>query len=216
MIPAQNDEMANDIKLMEEIVKTETNIKEIEILAVDNDFIRKKAKANFKTLGKKLGTKMKWAAGKIEQFSNETIEKMQVNGFIHLEDDLAKDGSEIIINYEDIDIITDELPGYEIASNGTLTVALDIVISETLQLEGYAREFVNKIQNIRKDNGFELTDKVEVFVSENETVHNSFIKFKDYICAEILAEKLEFVADLQEGIQIDIYHATLKVNVIKK
>ena len=215
-IPAQNDVMASNIKLVEDIIKTETNIKEIEILGVDNDFIKKKAKANFKTLGKKLGPKMKWAAGEIEKFSNETIEKVQNHGFILFDDSIAKDSDNIIINIEDIDIITDEIPGYEIASKGTLTVALDIVITETLREEGYAREFVNKIQTIRKDSGFELTDKVAVFVSVNQIVHNSFMKFKDYICAEILAERLEFVADLQEGIQIEVNDATLKVNVIKK
>ncbi len=215
-IPAQNDEIAESIKQIEEIVKTETNIKEIEILAVDNDFIRKKAKANFKTLGKKLGTKMKWAATEIERFSNETIEQVQNKGFILLHDDRAEDVSKITIDYDDLEIITDEIPGYEIAIKGTLTVALDIVITEALQMEGYAREFVNKVQNIRKDNGLELIDKIEVFVSENETVHNSFMKFKDYICAEILAEKLEFVVDLQEGTQIEVNDASLKVNVIKK
>ena len=215
-IPAQNDNMAADIKLIEDIIKSETNIKEIELLAVDNDFIRKKAKANFKTLGKKLGSKMKWAASEIEKFSNETIEKVQNEGFALNNATIAEDEEQIIINAEDIEIITDEIPGYEIASKGSLTVALDIVISVELKQEGYAREFVNRVQNIRKDNGFELTDKVEVFVSENETVHKSFMKFKDYICAEILAEKLEFVADLQQGTQIEVNDATLKVNVIKK
>ena len=215
-IPAQNDTMAADIKLIEDIIKSETNIKEIELLAVDNDFIRKKAKANFKTLGKKLGAKMKWAASEIEKFSNETIEKVQNEGFALNNATIAEDEEQIIINAEDIEIITDEIPGYEIASKGSLTVALDIVISVELKQEGYAREFVNRVQNIRKDNGFELTDKVEVFVSENETVHKSFMKFKDYICAEILAEKLEFVADLQQGTQIEVNDATLKVNVIKK
>ncbi len=214
-IPAQNPEMAENIKLIEGIIKTETNIKEIEILSPDNDFIKKKAKANFKTLGKKLGTKMKWAAAEIEKFSNEIIEKVQTEGYVLRESDSAKDDDRIFINSEDIEIITDEIPGFEIASKGTLTVALDVVITETLQMEGYAREFVNKVQNIRKDNGFELTDKVHVFVTDNEIVHNSFMKFKDYICAEILAEKLEFVADLQQGTQIEVNDATLKVNVIK-
>ena len=215
-IPAQSDEMAADIKLIAGIVKTETNIKDIEILAVDNDFIRKKAKANFKTLGKRLGTKMKWAAGEIEKFSNDTIEQIQNGYYILFEGDVSKDEQDIVINNEDIEIITDEIPGFEIASKGSLTVALDIVITESLQMEGYAREFINKVQNIRKDNGFELIDRVDVFVSENEIVHNSFMKFKDYICAEILAEKLEFVVDLQQGIQIEVNDATLKVNVIKK
>ena len=215
-IPAQNDEMAVDIKLMENIIKTETNIKEVEILSADNDFIRKKAKANFKTLGKKLGSKMKWAAGEIEKFSNETIEKVQTIDFLLYEGDKAQDEQDIVISSEDIDIVTDEIPGYEIATKGSLTVALDIIITDILQEEGYAREFVNKVQNIRKEKGFELTDRVDVFVSENETVHNSFMKFKDYICSEILADRLDFVPDLLEGTQIEVNDAQLNVNVIKK
>ena len=215
-IPAQNDEMAVDIKLMENILKTETNIKEVEILSAGNDFIRKKAKANFKTLGKKLGTKMKWAAGEIEKFSNETIEKVQIGDYVLYKGDTAKDEQDIVINSEDIDIVTDEIPGYEIATKGSLTVALDITITDILQEEGYAREFVNKVQNIRKEKGFELTDRVDVFVSENETVHNSFIKFKDYICSEILADRLDFVLGLLEGTQIEVNDAQLNVNVIKK
>ena len=159
---------------------------------------------------------MKWAAGEIEKFSNETIERIQNNELVSIVEGQAKDNEEIFIKLEDIEVVTDEIPGHEIASKGSLTVALDIIISETLKQEGYAREFVNKVQNIRKDNGFELTDRVEVFMSENETVHNSFMKFKDYICAEILAEKFEFVADLQQGTQIEVNDATLKVNVIKK
>jgi isoleucyl-tRNA synthetase len=215
-IPAQNDEMAANIKMIEEIIKTETNIKEVEILAADNDFIRKKAKANFKTLGKKLGAKMKWAAGEIEKFSNTTIEQIQQGEFILNNAIQAKDEEKIIINIDDIDIITDEIPGFEIATKGTLTVALDISITEPLQQEGDAREFVNRVQNIRKDNGFELTDRVDVFVSENEMMQVSFMKFKHYICDEILADKLEFVAGLKEGIQIEVNEASLKVNVIKK
>ena len=215
-IPAQDSDMASNIKLVEDIIKTETNIKEIEILNADNDFIRKKAKANFKTLGKRLGAKMKWAAGKIEKFDNATIEKVQEGNFLLNAGTIAEDGEEIIINLEDIDIITDEIPGYEIATKGTLTVALDIIITEPLQKEGNAREFINRIQNIRKDSGFELTDRVEVFVTENEALQASLIEFKDYICTEILADNLVFVPDLQVGTQIEVYNATLKVNVIKK
>ena len=109
-----------------------------------------------------------------------------------------------------------EIPGYEIATKATLTVALDIIITEPLQKEGNAREFINRIQNIRKDSGFELTDRVEVFVSENEALQASLIEFKDYICTEILADNLVFVPDLQAGTQIEVNDATLKVNVIKK
>ncbi len=215
-IPAMDTEMAENIKLVEEIIKAETNIKEIDILNADNDFIRKKAKANFKTLGKKLGAKMKWAAAEIEKFDNETIEKVQ-NGPFFLNENTQKDGDEqIIITAEDLEIITDEIPGYEIAGKGSLTVALDISITENLQNEGNAREFVNKIQNIRKERNFELTDRIDVSVHENEALQSSLIQFKDYICREILADSLEFVPLISNGNLIEVNDSTLTVNVFKK
>jgi len=206
--------MTDNIRLVEDIIKSETNIKEIEILAADNDFIRKKAKANFKTLGKKLGPKMKWAADEIAKMDNSSIEKVLEQDFIINADAVANGEEAIRINAEDIEIITDEIPGYEIAGKGSLTVALDISITEALQNEGNAREFVNKVQNIRKDSGFELTDRISVTVSEN-ALQNSLIEFKDYICAEILANSLEFVAGQTDGINVEVNEATLNVYVKK-
>ncbi len=215
-IPALDSDMAGNIKLAEEIIKAETNIKEIEILNADNDFIRKKAKANFKTLGKKLGQKMKWAAAEIEKFDNAIIEKVQEGEYV-LNSGAVSDGEEpIIINAEDIEIITDAIPGYEIAGKGSLTVALDITITETLQNEGNAREFVNRIQTIRKESGFELMDRIAVNINENAALQPSLIQFKDYICREILADTLEFVPHVSNGIQIEVNDASLTVNVLKK
>ncbi|MEJ7609600.1 MAG: isoleucine--tRNA ligase [Ferruginibacter sp.] len=213
-IPALDSAMAADIKLVEEIIRIETNIKEVEILDAENDFIRKKAKANFKTLGKKLGAKMKWAAGEIEKFDNATIEKVMEGDYV-LNVGRAKDEEDIIINSEDLEVITDEIPGYEIASKGGLTVALDITITEALQNEGNAREFVNRIQNIRKESGLELTDRINVQVSENAGLSESLIEFKSYICAEILANSLEFLPQLTEGVQIEVNDTGLTVNVQK-
>ncbi len=215
-IPAMDIEMANNIKLVEDIIKAETNIKEVEILEPDNDFIRKKAKANFKTLGKKLGAKMKWAAAEIEKFDNTTIEKVQQGPFILNQDKLAEAEEPVIITAEDLEIVTDEIPGYEIAGKGSLTVALDISITEMLQNEGNAREFVNRVQNIRKDSNFELTDRIAVTVNENETLQPSLIQFKEYICREILADSLEFVPFLSHGTQIEVNDSPLTVNVLKK
>jgi isoleucyl-tRNA synthetase len=213
-IPAMDAEMTDNIRLVEDIIKSETNIKEIELLAADNDFIRKKAKANFKTLGKKLGPKMKWAAAAIEEMDNATIEKVLEQEYTMNAAGVANGEEPIIINAEDIEIITDEIPGYEIAGKGSLTVALDITITEALQNEGNAREFVNRVQNIRKDSGFDLTDRISVTVSEN-ALQTSLIEFKDYICREILANSLEFVPVLTEGTTIEVNEATLNVYVKK-
>ena len=216
LIPALDGTMAERIKKVEDIIKAETNIKEVEILEADNDFIRKKAKANFKTLGKKLGQKMKWAAEQIATFDNATIDKILENEYL-LNPDYEKTGEEpIIINAEDLEISTDEIPGYEIAVKGQLTVALNITISNDLKKEGTAREFVNRVQNIRKDSGFNLTDRIDVIVSENEDLQPSIIQYKDYICAEILADSLAFLPELTHGFEIEVNDALLKVNVLKK
>jgi isoleucyl-tRNA synthetase len=215
-IPVIDKEMVERIKLVEDIIKAETNIKEIEILADDNNFIRKKAKANFKTLGKKLGAKMKWAADKIVKFDNATIDKVQEGNYLLNTDYETKAEEAIYISAEDLEVSTDEIPGFEVANKGALTVALDIVISDDLKKEGEAREFVNRIQNIRKESGFNLTDRIIVKVSANEGLQASFSEYKSYICAEILADSLEFLPEINDGNAIEINESIVNVNVIKK
>ncbi len=215
-IPAIDKDMVERIQLVEDIIKAETNIKEIEMLADDNNFIRKKAKANFKTLGKKLGAKMKWAAEEIGKFDNASIDKVQEGDYLLNADYAAKGEEPIYINSEDLEVSTDEIPGFEVASKGSLTVALDIIITDSLKKEGEAREFVNRIQGIRKESGFNLTDKIIVKVSANEGLQASFTEYKTYICAEILADSLEFLPLINDGNAIEINDAIVNVNVIKK
>ncbi len=215
-IPALDTAMAGRIKKVEEIIKAETNIKEVDILGAENDFIRKKAKANFKTLGKKLGGKMKWAAEQIAAMDNATIDKVQEGEYLLNPDHAAKAEEPILISAEDLEVSTDEIPGYEVAVKGSLTVALDITITNDLKKEGDAREFINRIQNIRKDSGFNLTDHIAVTVSENAGMQPSLIQYKEYICAEILADSLTFLPVLNDGTEIDVNDVILKVNVLKK
>jgi isoleucyl-tRNA synthetase len=215
-IPAIDKDMVERIRLVEDIIKAETNIKEIEMLADDNNFILKKAKANFKTLGKKLGAKMKWAAGEIGKFNNVQIGKLDIGDIILNEDEVKKGAEPVSVSKEDVEISTDEVPGFEVASKGALTVALDITITDNLKKEGEAREFVNRIQGIRKENGFNLTDRIIVKVSANEGLQASFTEYKTYICAEILADSLEFQLVINDGNAIEINEAIINVNVIKK
>ena len=159
---------------------------------------------------------MKWAAAEIEKFDNAQIELVLKGEYFIKTENSAKDDDKILINSDDIEVITDEIPGYEIATNGPITVALDITITDLLQNEGNAREFVNRIQNMRKDSGFALTDRINVSVTQNAILQDSLIQFKDYICAEILADSLDFVTDLVEGAQIEVNEAILKVKITKK
>jgi isoleucyl-tRNA synthetase len=215
-IPALDESMKNAILQVQDIIKAETNIKEISILDAGNDFIRKKAKANFKTLGKKLGQKMKWAALEIEKFDNNAIELVQQGPYLLNSQEAAAGEEPILIIAEDLEIFTDEIPGYEIAGKGTLTVALDITLTESLISEGYARELVNRVQQIRKENGFELTDRITVKLSENAVLQSALIEYKDYICREILAETLDFEANLSAGTPIELNELHITVKVLKK
>ena len=215
-VPALDGEMAERIKRVEDIIKAETNIKSVQILSGENDFIKKKAKANFKTLGKKLGPKMKWAADQIAAFDNTTINKVSEGEYLLNPGYQTPNEEPIFISNEDMEVFTDEIPGFEIANKGSLTVALDITITNELKMEGDAREFVNKVQNIRKESGFALTDRINVEVLENAEAQLSLIRYKDYICAEILADSLAFMTVLHSGTVIDVNNAILKVNVLKK
>jgi isoleucyl-tRNA synthetase len=215
-IPAMDNIMEARIKKVEDIIKAETNIKEVEVLGAENDFIKKKAKANFKTLGKKLGAKMKWAAEEIAAFDNATIDKVLENEYLLNPDHKTTGDEPIFITAEDLEVATDEIPGYEVAVKGSLTVALDITITDDLKKEGDAREFVNRIQNIRKDSGFNLVDRIDVTVSENAALQPSIIQYKDYICAEILADSLAFLPVITDGTDIEVNEAILTVNVLKK
>ena len=215
-IPVMDAEMSKNILQIEEIIKSETNIKEIELLDAGNDFIRKKAKANFKTLGKKLGAKMKWAAGEIEKMDNEAIEKVLAGDYILNTVEIEKGEEPIVISAEDLEVTTDAIPGYEIASKGNLTVALDITITQVLQNEGNARELINRIQNLRKESGFELTDKIIVTISENAELQPSLLEFKHYICREILADELLFLPAFTSETTVEVNDVSLNISINKK
>ena len=216
IIPATDNAFEQKIKMVENIIKSETNIKEIEIISASNNFIRKKAKANFKTLGKKLGAKMKWAAEKIQNLEDGEINKIQESDFLLNPDFPEKNEQPIYINSEDIEVSTNDIPGFEVAVKGNLTVALDLVITPQLKNEGFAREFINRIQNIRKESNFELTDKILLSIEDKGDAKDIITEYNEYICAEILAEKIEFLSQISLGTTIDVNNDTLTVKVTKK
>ena len=212
MIPVLNPEMKNQLERVEDLIKSEVNVKELEYLAENDNTIKKKAKANFKTLGAKLGANMKEAAAQIANFNQHQISEIEATGEIEIEIQNAK----FIIQNSDLEITAEDIPGWSVASKGSLTVALDIVISEDLQKEGDAREFVNRIQTIRKESGFELTDKINVSIVDNKILSSSINEYKNYICGEILADNITWVQDLNENaVEIEVNDTLLKVLVIK-
>ena len=212
LMPALNAQMKEQLKKVEDLVKAEVNVKQIEYLDPENTFISKKIKPNFVALGKKLGPKMKVVSNLLSQFTQEQIRMLEKDGQYNLQ----VDGEGLILQASEVEITSEDIPGWLVATKGLLTVALDVTITPELEHEGNAREFVNRIQKIRKDSGFELTDRIEVGVMAENGLKNSLAQFKDYICAEILADKLEFLPENNSGIEIEVNDIQLKVIVSKK
>ncbi|HEV2831984.1 MAG TPA: isoleucine--tRNA ligase [Hanamia sp.] len=216
IIPSAGNGFEQNIRMVQNIIKSETNIKEVEFLPANNNFIKKKAKANYKTLGKKLGAKMKWAAAEIQNLDDDQINKISEGNFLINPDFVIKNEEAIYLTPEDIEVSTNEIPGFEIAVKGSLTVALDLVLTSELKDEGFAREFINRIQNVRKENNFELTDKILLIVEDKERVKDIITEFNEYIRAEILADKIEFSAGNFNGTTIHVNNDSLTVKVKKK
>lgn len=212
LIPVLSEKMQAQISKMENLILSEVNVKSIEYLTETEGFIKKKVKPNFKQLGARLGAKMKAAAAGIGNMSEQQIAELERNKKITLS--IENDPIEIALT--DVEILAEDIPGWSVASKGNLTVALDITISPELMEEGNARELVNRIQKIRKDNGYDLTDRIVVNIQEYDSLKSSIINFSDYICAEILADDLHFSPQLSEGTEIEVNDATLKVLITKK
>ncbi len=212
LIPALNPSMKEQLQKVEDLVKAEVNVKEVEYLSPDNTFIHKKIKPNFIALGKKLGSKMKAVSAALAQFTQEDIARLEKEGQYNL----LIDGEPVILQIAEVEISSEDIPGWTVAGKGSLTVALDVTVTPELEAEGNAREFVNRIQKIRKDSGFDLTDRINVEVSGAEGIKDSLAAYKDYICAEILADSLEFVSALDADNEIDINDYLLNVKVLKQ
>jgi len=212
LIPVMDPAMKIQLEKVEDLIKAEVNVKEISYITETEGFIKKKIKPNFKLLGAKLGGQMKEAAGIITAFSQHQITTLEKDSVIAIE--LSTGSFEL--SATDVDIIAEDIPGWSVASKGGLTVALDITLSEELKKEGDARELINRVQNIRKENGFDVTDRIFVRLLGGENIKQSIIDYNDYICREILAESIIWVSELANGTEIEINEVQLKVDVSKK
>ncbi|WP_336515280.1 isoleucine--tRNA ligase [Pollutibacter soli] len=212
LVPVNGKDMEEQIRKVEDLIKAEVNVKDLEYLSGSNDFIHKKVKPNFVALGKKMGSKMKAVAAAIGGFTQDDIKKLELTGEI----ELMIEGTPIIIRVDEVDIQSEDVPGWMVASKNALTVALDIQVSPELEKEGNARELVNRIQKIRKDQGYELTDRIDVKLAGNEKLIPAITQFNNYICAEILADTLELVPEIADGTAIEVNDIQLKVLVSKK
>ena len=212
LIPVLDPAMKLAIEQMEELILAEVNVKEINYITETEGVTSKKLKPNFKLLGAKLGTKMKQASAVIAALSQNEISELERTGTLTI---LVED-SPIVLLINEVDIIAEDIPGWSVAVKGNLTVALDISLSEALLKEGHARELVNRVQNIRKEANFELTDKILLQIVDNQNLKESINEFSEYICREILATQIDWVSSLEEGVDIEINDQKLKILVRQK
>ncbi len=200
LIPVSDDHQKAQIQAISELIKTETNIKEVDFMEEGSDILVKNIKPNFKTLGPKFGKHMKAIANKVNAFEKDQISYLESHGEMALE----LDSETITLTLEDVEISTQDIEGWLVMNDEKLTVALDITISTELRLEGIARELVNRIQNIRKDKGFEVTDKINIKVLKQAEIKDSVDSNFDYICSETLTENLTFIDAFSNEITTEI------------
>ncbi len=203
MVPVLDEKFRKQLQGVEQLILSEINVKELEYLEDTAGVLVKKIKPNFKSLGPKYGKLMKQIAAEINKFSQEDITKIEESGNFKI----TVDNQNIDLSLADVEIMSEDIPGWLVASEGAVTVALDVTISDELKQEGIAREIINRIQNIRKDKGLEVTDKIEIFVEKHPQISDAVLNNNDYICSETLAKNLNYT-DLIENadkVLVDIF-----------
>jgi isoleucyl-tRNA synthetase len=193
LLPILDKGFKHQVEQVKELILSETNIKDIEYITDTAGFVKKKIKPNFKALGAKVGKDMKAVAEEINNLTQQDIEKLENEGSIPV-----LDAKYLILN-TDVEIIAEDVPGWQVANLGKLTVALDVTLTNELKKEGIARELVNRIQNLRKTNGFEVTDRITIRINGPLYIMGAMNNNLSYICAEILADGITFDNQLTEG-----------------
>ena len=211
MIPVDNKQQKEEILAVSDLIKHEVNIKEIELLEDASDILVKQIKPNFKVLGPRFGKDMKQIASAVNGFTSENIKNIEQNGVL----DVEINGKNITLERTDVEITSQDIEGWLVANEGALTVALDVTITEDLRREGIARELVNRIQNLRKDSGFEVTDRIDVKLQKDNQVVNAVSENIDYIKTETLTEELEIIEQVNNGIEIAFDEVNTKLFIEK-
>ena len=194
IVPVLNENFRKQFEAVESIILTEVNVKKVEYLADSEGVIKKKIKANFKTLGPKYGKLMKAVSVLISNLSQPEIAAFERAGIF----ESVLEGEPVTLALEDVEIQSEDIPGLQVASEGAITVALDITVTPELRLEGIAREFVNRIQNLRKESNFEVTDKIILRIVRHPELNDAMDKFGDYIGHQTLASRVELVDQLPD------------------
>ena len=210
LIPVLTDAMREEISHVSDIIKSEVNVKHIEFLGADDQTLVKQIKPNFKTLGKLLGPKMKLMAQEIYKLQSNHIQTLEADGSLMIE----LDGATFELTLDHVEIKTQDMPGWLVASEGDVTVALDININDELRLEGIAREFVNRIQNLRKELGFDVTDRIKIEYQGDKEIIKSASLHHDYICNEVLANQFVHNEEITSN-EVDVYEKNVFLHLTK-
>ncbi|MBP8067496.1 MAG: isoleucine--tRNA ligase, partial [Pedobacter sp.] len=210
LIPVLDDAFQAKVELVKDLILSETNIKEIDFITDTAGFIKKKVRPNFKALGAKVGKDMKMVAEAISTMSQEDLASFERNGSISIHN------TEYVIQLSDVEIIAEDIPGWQVTNLGNLTVALDVSITPELKKEGLSRELINRIQNLRKELNFEVTDRITVNLQKDNLITDAVLQNKAYICAEILADNILFEENIINGNQIVIEDVELQVLIMKQ
>jgi isoleucyl-tRNA synthetase len=211
MIPVLNDEQRDEILAVSDLIKSEVNVKEIELIDEGSGILVKQIKPDFKKLGPRFGKEMKAVAQIVNNFGQEEILSLEKEGEISI---LVNDKNTTLCK-DDVVISSQDIEGWLVANNDGVTVALDVTISLDLKNEGIARELVNRIQNIRKDSGFEVMDRVEITIQEDEKLNVAVSQYLEYIKRETLTEVLQFEQKLNEGTEIVFDDITSRLTIKK-
>lgn len=210
LIPVLDHKFAERVELVKELILSETNIKAIEYITDTAGFIKKKIKPNFKTLGPKVGKDMKLVAEVVNNMSQEELTNFENIG------KFAVSGTDYVIELSDVEIMAEDIPGWQVTSMGNLTVALDVSITEELKQEGLSRELINRIQNLRKELNFEVTDRITVTLQNHNLISEAVAQNKTYICSEILADNINLTKTLDNGYKIVIDDVELNILIAQQ
>ena len=211
MIPVLDEDQKAEIEAISDLIKAEVNVKEIVLLDDASGVLVKQIKPNFKALGPRFGKDMGLISKEIQGFSSEQISQLDKEGSLNI----VIAGKEVTLSLEDVEITSQDIEGWLVANSNGITVALDITISEELKQEGIARELVNRIQNIRKDSGFEVTDKIKVQLKRSGLLEEAILENEAYIKSETLTSDLVFVDELENGIEIEFDEIKTKITITK-
>ena len=211
MIPVVDEEQKRHIEAVEDLILSEVNVKELKFVESGSGVLVKRVKCDFKKLGPKFGKQMKAVAAAVAGMTQEAIGELERNGKYTF----VLDGVEAVIETSDVEIFSEDIPGWLVTNEGRLTVALEVTVTEELRREGVARELVNRIQNIRKSSGFEITDKIAVALSKNPNTDDAVNEYNTYICNQVLADSLELVDEVPDGTELSFDDYSLMIKVTK-